>query len=136
MVSFIQTEVSFIQGCPLRGFHSILFTFSLNKYKVLSDCKRHCTTFLMLGSSGRFERTDIPPGDYTLRVVAKDPSTGERKVIRRSFRVSGDNTYCTVVLINRGVTVDGNSATVEFRGSGIVSQYACSVDRQEYMPCE
>ena len=90
----------------------------------------------MLGSSGRFERTDIPPGDYTLRVVAKDPSTGERKVIRRSFRVSGDNTYCTVVLINRGVTVDGNSATVEFRGSGIVSQYACSVDRQEYMPCE
>ena len=90
----------------------------------------------MLGSSGRYERNDILPGDYTLRVVARDPSTGERKVIRRGFRIFGDNIYCTVVLINRGVTVDGNNVTVEFAGSGIVTQYACIMDRQEYMPCE
>ena len=43
---------------------------------------------------------------------------------------------CTVHLINDGVTVDGDTATVEFAGSGPTTSFRCSLDGQSFSPCE
>ena len=43
---------------------------------------------------------------------------------------------CTVHLINDGVTVNGNTATVEFASSGPTTSFQCSLDRQGFTACE
>ena len=43
---------------------------------------------------------------------------------------------CTVHLINDGVTVNGNTATVEFASSGPTTSFQCSLDRQSFTACE
>ena len=42
---------------------------------------------------------------------------------------------CTVHLINDGVTVFGDSATVEFASTGPTTSFVCSLDRQAFTPC-
>ena len=85
-----------------------------------------------------FDRTGIPPGDYTLRVVARDPTRPLEyaAILRNRLWVHGDSTFCATHLINGGTTVDGNTVTVEFRATGVVQDYMCSLDRGEYFPCE
>ena len=39
-------------------------------------------------------------------------------------------------LINDGVTVNGDTATVEFASTGPTTTFRCSVDRQGFSPCE
>ena len=39
-------------------------------------------------------------------------------------------------LINDGVTVNGDTATVEFAGSGPTTTFRCRLDRQSFSPCE
>ena len=43
---------------------------------------------------------------------------------------------CTVHLINNGVTVSGNSATVEFDSTGPSNAFLCSLDFAALIPCE
>ena len=43
---------------------------------------------------------------------------------------------CTVHLINDGVTVNGDTATVEFAGSEPTTTFRCSLDGQAFSPCE
>ena len=43
---------------------------------------------------------------------------------------------CTVHLINDGVTVNGNTATVEFASSGPATTFQCSLDGQGFSACE
>lgn len=43
---------------------------------------------------------------------------------------------CTVHLINDGVTVNGNTATVEFASSGPTTTFQCSLDGQGFSACE
>jgi len=43
---------------------------------------------------------------------------------------------CTVHLVNDGVKVNGDSATVDFSSSGPSHTYLCSLDRQALAPCE
>ena len=43
---------------------------------------------------------------------------------------------CTVHLINDGVTVNGNTATVEFASSGPATTFQCSLDGQGFTACE
>ena len=49
---------------------------------------------------------------------------------------STGDTYlqCTVNLINDGITVEGSSVTIQFRGSPVDS-YHCSLDDEEPFPC-
>ena len=43
---------------------------------------------------------------------------------------------CTVHLINDGVTVNGNTATVEFASSGPATTFQCSLDNWGFSACE
>ena len=43
---------------------------------------------------------------------------------------------CTVHLINDGVTVNGNTATVEFASAGPATTFQCSLDSQSFSACE
>lgn len=79
---------------------------------------------------------DIPPGHYILRVIAKDRVRSERNVIRRRIIVGVDISFCTVILINRGVLVQGNNVTLEFGGTGIATAFLCNLDRQELFNCK
>lgn len=78
----------------------------------------------------------IPPGDYTLRVVARNPPRGERKVIRNRLWMHGDDVYCITSLVNRGWRVDGNTFTVEFASTGIATGFDCVLDRLHSRNCE
>ena len=93
--------------------------------------------FLIVGSSGVFERSGIPHGDYTLRVIARDISRPQEEaaIVRNRLWVHGDNIFCVTHFMNRGYVVDGNNVTVEFQATGIVQSYLCSLDRTEYFEC-
>ncbi len=91
------------------------------------------------GSSGVFEISGIGHGDYTLRVIARDPARPQdgRTVIRNRLWVHGDDVYCIAGLQNRGLTINGNNATVEFYSTGAPSSFACVLDRSEIIEnCE
>ena len=55
-----------------------------------------------------------------------------------------DNPICSAHLINKGVTVTGNNATIEWEGTGpsattVVSAFQCRLDRDAggiYLPCK
>ena len=49
---------------------------------------------------------------------------------------SEDSGRCTVHLINRGVSVDSNSVTVEFGTTGTVSSLTCILDGSTIKQCE
>lgn len=91
-----------------------------------------------LGSSGVFDRTGIPHGDYTLRVIARDPARPNESpaIVRNRLWVHGDDIFCVTHVMNRGLTVNGNNVTIEFQATGIVTHYVCSLDRTEYFPCK
>lgn len=90
------------------------------------------------GSSGVFDRTGIPHGDYTLRVIARDLDRPNEApaITRNRLWVHGDDIFCVTRLINRGVTVEGNTFTVDFAATGVVQSYVCSLDRTEYFECK
>ena len=97
------------------------------------------TLTLPAGSNGTYSRSGIPPGNYTLRVVARDPVRGDRKVIRIRLGVHSDDAsdpYCTTYLINRGWRVEGRNLTVEFTATGIASGFECALDRMEHIECK
>ena len=50
--------------------------------------------------------------------------------VKRVFVVTSDPSYCSLVLVNRGVTVseDGSSAVVEFQLYGPATELLCSLD--------
>lgn len=85
-----------------------------------------------------FERSGIPHGDYTLRVIARDLSRPNEApaIVRNRLWVHGDDIFCVTHLMNRGNVVNGNDVTVEFQATGIVQSYLCSLDRTEYFECK
>ena len=70
-----------------------------------------------------------------LRVTAKDIS-GERAVICAGLWILGNNDFCTVIAVNRRVTVFGNSAIVEFGNTGNPTGFRCKLDGGQYSPCK
>ena len=88
------------------------------------------------GSSGNVVFTDLEPGRYVLRVAAVN-SKEDRAIERRSFEITSDPSFCTVHLINNGVTVsDGGGATVEFTGTGPAEGFSCRLDREKAFNCK
>ena len=58
--------------------------------------------------------------------------------IKRSFVINSNPNYCSVVLVNRGVTVseDGSSAEVEVQVYGPATQLLCILDGEEAFSCK
>jgi len=56
-------------------------------------------------------------------------------VERRRFEISSDPSFCTTHLINGGVTVRGNTATVEFAGMGPAETFSCRLDTDLAFAC-
>ena len=85
-----------------------------------------------------FDRSGVPRGDYTLRVVARDPSRPNemRAIARNRLWLHGDAIFCIVGLINRGLVVKGNNVTIEFKSTGIVQSHLCNLDRSQYFECK
>ena len=87
------------------------------------------------GSSGNVTFTDLAPGRYVLRVAATN-SREDRAIERRSFEISSDPSFCTTHLINGGVTVRGDTATVEFAGTGPAETFRCKLDTEPAFACK
>ena len=86
------------------------------------------------GSSGRVEFSGLKEGVYTLKVLATNRKP-DKEIIRTRFEVTADPNRCTLHLINNGVTVTADTATVEFSGRGPVEEYWCRVNKKEYFVC-
>ena len=106
-------------------------------------CKQHILlqSLLSAGSSGTYNRTDLKAvvAPFTLRVVALDPVTGKKLVLRSRLWVHSEDAsdpYCITYLINRGWRVEGDMFTVEFAATGAASGFQCSLDRTPHVPCE
>lgn len=71
-------------------------------------------------------------------MIARDPSRPNEAaaIVRNRLWVHGDDIFCVTHLMNRGNMVDGNTVTVEFQATGIVTSYLCSLDRTEYFKCK
>jgi len=85
-------------------------------------------------SSGSVSFTNLAPGRYVLRVAATN-SKEDRVIERRRFEISSDPSFCTTHLINGGVTVRGNTATVEFAGTGPAEMFSCKLDTEPAFAC-
>ena len=70
-----------------------------------------------------------------LRVAATN-SREDRAIERRRFEISSDPSFCTTHLINGGVTVNGDMATVEFAGTGPAETFRCKLDTQPAFACK
>ena len=73
---------------------------------------------------------------YILRVVATNRRP-DKEFIKRRFEITNDTEYCTLHLINGGVTITSNdTATVEFTGRGPATGYHCHLDKMEPFECK
>ena len=57
-------------------------------------------------------------------------------VVKRGFVITSDPNYCSLVLVNRGVTVTGNSAVITTQLYGPATQLSCSLDRGTSFTCK
>ena len=104
------------------------------KFRVDSDCSNlHLPSHS--GSSGSVSFTDLDPGRYVLRVAAAN-SKEDRAIERRRFEISSDPSFCTTHLINGGVTVRGDTATVEFAEMGPTEMFRCRLDTEPAFVCK
>ena len=87
------------------------------------------------GSNGHASFSTLKPGGYTLRVVALN-RVPDKDLVRRSFEITGDPQRCIIHLINSGVTVSKDNATVEFAGVGPARGYRCRLDRNDFYGCK
>ena len=69
-------------------------------------------------------------------MVARDLTNKERTVTRTRIVLHPDASLCSLVLRNRGVIVNGNSATFFFAGVGATSQFFCGLDQSKPTECE
>ena len=99
-------------------------------------------TLADIGSNGVYEMDDIPPGDYTLRAVARDPRrpSVEKTILRNKIRIYGTTEgTCVVHAVNTGLTVEQNTMTIHFTSTGnpTPTGYRCFLDRSKrYVECK
>ena len=68
--------------------------------------------------------------------MAATNSREDRAIERRSFEITSDPSFCTTHLINGGVTVRGDTATVEFAGTGPAETFRCKLDTEPAFACK
>ena len=85
-------------------------------------------------------RHDLLPGKYSMRIIARDPATRERAILRGYFYVAKVNPLrelpCGVTVINTSSEKQRNPVTVEFRGTGSSRTFECRLVGGENIPCE
>lgn len=85
---------------------------------------------------------NIPPGDYTLRAVARDPRrpSAEKTVLRNKIRIYNSPVgSCVVHAVNNGLVVDRNTMTIHFTSTGNPRPigYLCNLDRSKrFVECK
>ena len=79
----------------------------------------------------------LQAGLYVLKIHAHNRKA-DVGVVKRGFVVTSDPTYCSLVLINRGVTISesGREVTVEVKGHGTAAGYSCVLDTELEFSCE
>lgn len=85
----------------------------------------------------------IPPGDYSLRAVARDPRrpSAEKAILRNRIRIYNNNDSagaCVVHAVNNGFRVEGNTMTIDFTSTGNPgpTAFLCSLDRsRRFVEC-
>ena len=89
------------------------------------------------GASGSVVFSDLQAGLYVLKIHAHNRKA-DLGVVKRGFVVTSDPTYCSLVLINRGVTISesGREVTVEVKGHGTATGYSCVLDTELEFSCE
>ena len=79
------------------------------------------------GTNGQVSYNDVSPGNYRLRIFAKN-SNYDSVVVRRVVSVPDTAYGCAVNLINDGVTVSDGGVTIQFAGVGGLTDFACFLD--------
>ena len=89
------------------------------------------------GSSGHVLFPNLKPGRYVLKIQAFNRKT-DVHTIKRSFEINSDPNYCSLVLVNRGVTVseDGSSAEIDIQLYGPATQLSCVLDGGDAFACK
>ena len=89
------------------------------------------------GSSGLIAFSNLKPGLYVLKVQAFNKKS-DVTTVKRGFVINSDPNYCSLVLVNRGVTVseDGSSVEVEVQLYGPATQLSCVLDGGEAFNCK
>ena len=95
----------------------------------------------LTGSSGTFSHSGLTPGRHSLRIIARDPLTQERAILRGYFTVFEDLTepdkhVCGVIIVNAGSEVQDHSVEVNFTGTGATRGFQCRVDRGRRGRCK
>ena len=85
--------------------------------------------------SGTVSFTDLKPGLYVLKVHAYSRNALV-PIVKRGFVIASDPNYCSLVLVNRGVTVTGNSALITTQLYGPATQLSCTRDGGEPFNCK
>ena len=104
------------------------FSYNTFSYNVIT---------LPTGSSGQILFPNLRPGLYVLKVQAFNKKT-DVNTVKRGFEINTDPTYCSLVLVNRGVIVseEGSSAEVEVQLHGPAPQLSCVLDRGAAFTCK
>ena len=90
--------------------------------------------FLYTGPIGQeFTIENVAPGEYSLRAIAR---AGTERYVASATLTVPDSGSCAVHLINRGVTVIGDTVTIEFAGAGPITSFSCALDDQRPQPCK
>ena len=81
------------------------------------------------------------PGRYSIRVIARDPITRERAILRGYFTIVQKNTDddkdpCGVTIVNTGTQVKYSNVNVYFVGTGASEEFVCRVDNEKNRSCE
>ena len=89
------------------------------------------------GSSGHVIFPILRPGPHVLKIQAYNRKT-DVTTVKRGFVVSSDPNYCSLVLVNRGVTIreSDTSAVVEVRVFGPATQLCCVLDGEQPFICK
>ena len=83
----------------------------------------------------------MQPKSYSLRVVASDPTTNERVILRGYFTIAGkkesadEKDFCGVTIVNKGTEVKHDEVTVEFTGTEAVMSFECRLAGGQNQPC-
>ena len=85
--------------------------------------------------SGAVSFTNLKPGLYALKVQAYSRNDVV-PTVKRGFVITSDPNYCSLVLVNRGVTVTGNSALITTEVYGPATQLSCTLDGGDPFICK
>ncbi|CAI8033862.1 hypothetical protein GBAR_LOCUS19099, partial [Geodia barretti] len=129
-------EVAFIKDSPLVQRDSVEAHILLSRpvQSLVCRLKGGSISTEQDCSSGHVEFSGLSPALYTLRVVARN-DRNDKAFIKTRFEITDDTERCTLHLINGGVSVSGDSATVEFTGRGPAHGYLCYLDKMEPYQC-